>query len=94
MEIIFEIILELFLEITGKGIYEASKSSRLPKPLRLILKAMILLFFAAFIGMFFLIAFLMFRNDNVILGIIMALVGLCFLFFFIRKLRQAYSSKK
>ena len=94
MDIIFEFILELVLELIGEGIYEASKSSRLPKPLRLILTAMILLFFAAFIGMFFLIAFLMFRDDDMILGIIMTILGLFVLFCSVRKFRRAYSSKK
>jgi len=88
MDIVFEFVAELLLELIGKGIYNASRSSRVPKPLRIFLIILILLFFTAFIGIFFLIGFLLFKNDNTISGIILCLFGCLMLFLCIKKFRK------
>lgn len=88
MDIIFEFVAELFFELIGKGAYEASRSSKVPKPLRIVLKVLILLFFIAFIGIFFLIGFSMFKNDNPIGGIVLCLFGCIMLFLCIKKFRK------
>ena len=49
MESIIEIILELILE----GGIEASKSSKIPKPVRYLITAIIVLLFITFIGFIF-----------------------------------------
>ena len=88
MDIVFEFVTELLLELIGKGIYDASRSSRVPKPLRIFLIILILLFFTAFIGIFFLISFLLFKNDNTIGGIVLCLFGCLMLFLCIKKFRK------
>ena len=70
MESIIEIILELVLE----GSIEASKSSKIPKPVRYLITAMIVLLFIAFIGFIFWDVVIV-LNDNIPAGIFLILMG-------------------
>ena len=70
MESIIEIILELVLE----GSIEASKSSKIPKPVRYLITAMIVLLFIAFIGFIFWVGVIV-LNDNIPAGIFLILMG-------------------
>ena len=70
MESIIEIILELVLE----GSIEASKSSKIPKPVRYLITAIIVLLFIAFIG-FILWVGVIVLSDNIPAGIFLILMG-------------------
>ena len=74
MESIIEIILELVLE----GSIEASKSSKIPKPVRYLITAMIVLLFIAFIGFIFWVGVIV-LNDNIPAGIFLILIFILFL---------------
>ncbi|SEH47816.1 hypothetical protein SAMN02910265_00925 [Ruminococcus flavefaciens] len=89
MEIIFEIIAEL---ITGT-ISEASKSSKVPKPIRYILIALIILFYTAFFAAIFFIGFLVMK-DKTVGGIVIIAFGLLMLILCIRKFRKTYLNRK
>lgn len=70
MEYVFEFLLELLLE----GSIEASKSKKVPKPLRYFLIGFILLFFA---GVIFLVIFAGFMvvDENFLLGATFIAIG-------------------
>lgn len=89
MEIIFEIIAEL---ITGT-ISEASKSSKVPKPIRYILIALIILFYTAFFVCIFL-AGIWTLKKTVPGGIVIIALGLLMLILSIRKFRKTYLNRK
>ena len=84
MDFIFELIAELIMGT----VFEASKSKRVPKPLRYFLIALIILFFAAVFGLIFFIGALTLKK-TVIGGIIIAF-GLLMLILGIRKFRKTY----
>lgn len=71
---------ELIEEIIGlafEGAIEGSKNSRLPKPVRYILRFVVFAVFAAVIGLFVLITVSSFRDGNTAMGIFMiALIAL------------------
>lgn len=71
MEILLEIICELFLE----GAAAAAESKRTPKLLRCIAATVIALFYAAFILMLVIIGIQMIKNDQIAGGIIFIAVG-------------------
>ncbi len=88
MEYIFEIILECVLD----GIFEASKSSKIPKYIRYPLIGIIFLLFIAVFGLIFFTGILVLKEDS-ILGIILILLGLFLLSISIIKLRKTYLAK-
>lgn len=88
MEIIFEFILELFLE----GSIEISKSRKVPKWIRYPLIIIISLFFIAIIG-FILLEGILVLKENMLIGIFLILIGLFMLIMSIIKFRETYLIK-
>ncbi len=88
MEIIFEFILELFLE----GSVEISKSRKVPKWIRYPLIIIIALFFIAIIGLLLLEGILVLK-ENMLIGIFLILIGLFMLIMSIIKFRETYLIK-
>ncbi len=89
MEYIFEFILELIFE----GSIEASKSKKVPKPIRYILITLIALFFLAVIGLIFLTGILCLEK-NIAIGIFFILIGIITLVASIVKFKQTYVERK
>lgn len=88
MECLFEFIMELFLEVG----MEAGKSSKIPKYVRYPLIVIIILFFAAAIGLIFL-AGIMALRENVFAGIFLILIGLLMFIMSAIKFRKIYLSR-
>nr|MCR5730181.1 hypothetical protein [Ruminococcus sp.] len=72
---------------------DASKSSKIPKPIRYILLLLILLFWTAFFTLIFLVG-IMLLKENVLGGIIIIALGALMLFLAIKKLKKNYSRRK
>ncbi len=89
MEFLFEMILELVLE----GSFEASKSKNVPKPVRVLLAALVVLFFTAAIGIMVLAGILMIRDDSPLGGAFMFVLAALILVFSIRRFIRAYIKK-
>ena len=89
MEHIFGLVVVLIMEI----IYEASKSPKVPKPLRYILIGLTILFFAAFFVCIF-IAGIWTLKKTVPGGIVIIAFGLLMLILCIRKFRKTYLNRK
>ena len=89
MEFIIELILDLLLE----GSIEASKSEKVPKPIRYILIALISLFFLAVIGLIIFIGIDTLKNSK-IGGIIVISMGVLLLILAIMKFKKIYLKKK
>ncbi len=89
MEYIFEFILELIFE----GSIEASKSKKVPKPIRYILITLIALFFLAVIGLIFLTGFLSLEK-SIVVGIFFILIGIILLVASIIKFKNTYMERK
>ncbi len=89
MESIIEIILELVLE----GSIEASKSSKIPKPVRYLITAMIVLLFIAFIGFIFWVGVIV-LNDNIPAGIFLILMGVVMTLLGVIKFIKTYLTKR
>ncbi|MCR4796009.1 MAG: hypothetical protein K5898_12740 [Ruminococcus sp.] len=89
MEILFEFIFEMILELIGISACKASKSSRVPRPLRFILAAVIILFYIAVIALVFIGGALLLKR-NVIGGLFIIGIGLLMLILSIRKFRSTY----
>ncbi len=88
MEYIFEIILECVLD----GIFEVSKSSKIPKYIRYPLIGIIFLLFIAVLGLILFVGILALKEDF-ILGTILMLLGVFLLSISIIKLRKTYLAK-
>ena len=89
MESIIEIILELVLEES----IEASKSSKIPKPVRYLITAMIVLLFIAFIGFIFWVGVIV-LNDNIPAGIFLILMGVVMTLLGVIKFIKTYLTKR
>lgn len=89
MEFIFELILELALE----GSIEASKNTKLPKPIRYFFICLIVLFFTAVIGIVFLTGILIFK-DNLVAGLVIMAIGIFLLAASVMKFKKVYLKKK
>ena len=89
MESIIEIILELVLE----GSIEASKSSKIPKPVRYLITAMIVLLFIAFIGFIFWDVVIV-LNDNIPAEIFLILMGVVMTLLGVIKFIKTYLTKR
>ena len=89
MESIIEIILELVLE----GSIEASKSSKIPKPVRYLITAMIVLLFIAFIGFIFWVGVIVLK-DNIPAGIFLILMGVVMTVLSVIKFIKTYLTKR
>ena len=89
MEFIFELIAELVFDTVS----EASKSPKVPKPVRYFLIALIILVFAASFGLIFFAGALMMKK-TVAGGITVIALGLLMLILSIRKFRKTYLNRK
>ena len=88
MELLFEAIFELILE----GSFEASKSSKVPKSIRILLILLILLVYLLIIGFLFYIGIIGLSN-NLLAGIVLILFGCLFLVLGFIKFRKVYLNK-
>lgn len=89
MEFLFELVLELILE----GNIDASKSKKVPKPLRYVLIVFIFLFFAGVDSLFFITGFLAIKI-NTLLAILMFALGMIMVVATIFKFKELYISKR
>lgn len=89
MEFLFELVLELILE----GSIDASKSKKVPKPLRYVLIVFIVLFFAGIDSLFFITGFLAIKI-NTLLAILMFALGMIMVVATIFKFKELYISKR
>lgn len=89
MEFVFELILDLILESS----IEASKSSKIPKPIRYLLMLFISLFYLSVIGLIIWMGIDSTKN-NLVGGIMIILFGVLFLILSIIKFRRVYIDKK
>lgn len=85
MEFLFELIFELIFE----GSLEASKNKKLPKVVRYLFIALIILFFCFAIGLILLTGVLLLK-ENIVAAIFMLLLGLFFLIMSIIKFKKVY----
>lgn len=87
-----DFLLDALLDLVLVSSIEGSKSSKVPKPIRIILIAFIIFFFASVI---FLIAYVGVATlkDNVIGGTIIILFALLMLILTIYRLKQIYDEK-
>ena len=85
MDFIFELIIDLLLESS----IEASKSSKIPKPIRIFLFLLVCLFFLSVIALIIWLGFDIVINGN-ILGILIILFGLLLLILCIIRFRKIY----
>ncbi len=88
MDLLFEAIFDLILE----GSFEASKSSKVPKPIRILLILLIVLVYLVIIGFLFYIGIIG-LSKNLLAGIVLIAFGLLFLILSIIKFRKAYLKK-
>lgn len=72
---IFEALMELLLE----GAIEGSKSSRIPKPVRIILKLIVCAVYTAVLGLFILMVYISFRDGNTGMGVFMLVLTILFI---------------
>ena len=89
MDFIFELIAELVFDTVS----EASKSQKVPKPVRYILIGLIILFFTVSFGLIFLAGALMMKK-TVAGGVVTIALGLLMLILSIRKFRKTYCNFK
>ncbi len=88
MDLLFEAIFELILE----GSFEASKSNKVPKPIRIFLILLIALIYLLIIGFLFYIGIIG-LSKNLFAGILLIAFVLLFLILGIIKFRKAYLNK-
>jgi len=89
MDLLFSIIAELLLE----GSIEASKSKKIPNPLRYFLLGFVVGFFIIVIGLIIFMG-VSISKDNLIGGIIIILFGLLLAIMSVIKLKKDYLVKK
>lgn len=88
MEFLIEFILELVLE----GSIEASKSSKVPKPIRMMLVLILCIFFLSIIGLMMYVATISLK-ENIYLAILMYFLSLFMLIAVIIKFKKIYLTK-
>ena len=89
MDFIFELILELVLE----GSIEASKSKKVPKPIRYLLIILISLFFISVAGLIIWVGIDSIKS-NLVGGILVIGFGIVFFILCILEFKKAYIKKK
>ncbi len=89
MEILFETLLELVLE----GSFEASRSRIVPKPLRILLAALVVALVLAAVGLIALAGVLMLRDGHVLAGAFLLALAALLLALSIWKFIRAYYKK-
>lgn len=81
------------MELVLEGSIEASKSSKIPKPVRYLITAMIVLLFIAFIGFIFWVGVIV-LNDNIPAGIFLILMGAVMALLGVIKFIKTYLTKR
>lgn len=87
VDILFEFIVELAFDAAGTGAASAAGSRRVPKPVRYILLALILLVYTTFFAVIFLVAYILMRRGEYPAGAVFLALGAFLLFLSIRKFR-------
>lgn len=89
MEMVIEIIGEVIFELLFEGVFEASRNSKLPLPVRILLIGLISLFVTGMIGVVFYAGWLLMKK-YMIAGILIMGIGVIMLTAAVRKFRQTY----
>ena len=87
MDFLIDFISELIFDTALNGAESAAGYRKLPKPVRYLILALIILVFAAVLSVVFLTGALMLRDSNYPFGIFMLALGAVMLFMSIRKFR-------
>ena len=88
-----EFLFELLFELAAEGTVELRKSVRVPRPVRLLLIGIIVLFSVAVIGVM-LLASIMALKENVFFGIVLLAITLFMLVMGVIRFRETYLKKK
>lgn len=86
--------MELILDLVAEGTVMASKSPRLPKPVRYFLIGLICVFYIGVFAIFELLGILLLRDNETIAGSIVIIFGIVFLIGSILAFRRAYLKRK
>ena len=89
MEFLFELIVDLLLE----GVFEASKSKRLPRPIRYFLIALVVLVYLALIGIFVALGITLW-SESMVGAILIFLLGAVVAAMCVLAFRKAYLKRK
>lgn len=89
MDFLFEVIFELIAE----GTFELSKSSKVPRPLRVVLTGIVVLFCAAVIGIILAVGVSALKK-NLLFGVLLLTIALVMLIMGVRKFRRVYLSRQ
>ena len=81
-----EAIIEELVGLAFEGMLEGSRSSRVPKPVRWILRIILFAVYAALTGLFVLVAVQSFSDGNIAMGIFMLVLIALFIGFTVVKI--------
>jgi NADH:ubiquinone oxidoreductase subunit 3 (subunit A) len=87
-----DFLIELLFDLVFEGMFEASNSSKIPKPLRIVLGIILLIFVLLIIGVIALTGILVLKEN--IGGIIFILLAIFLLIKLIYEFRKKYNDKK
>jgi len=87
MDFLFDFIAELIFDTALNGAVSAAGNRKLPQPVRYLILTLIMLLYTAFFLFMFLVAFLLMRDGQFLLGAIMLAIGALMLVLSIRKFR-------
>ena len=88
-----EFLIELILDLLFEGALDASQSRRVPRPIRYILIAFIVLLCVAVIGLFFFLGIII-MSETVLGGTAIIIFAVAFTVLCILKSRKIYYSKR
>lgn len=87
-----DLLVEIVMELISEGLSEASKSSKVPRPIRYLAIGLIVLFSCAVIGLFFLVGYLLLQ-EKPLGGILFLLLGIVLAVLGVLKFRKTYLEK-
>jgi len=87
-----EFLIECLIELLFEGSLEISSNKKISKFIRYPLIILILLFFLSVIFLFFLVSYLLFK-ENIMLSLLFLIIGIVFLVFTIIKFKKLYFDK-
>lgn len=88
MEILFEFIFDVVVELLYAGGEAAVRSSKVPKPIRVMIAVIGILIFAAIIGLIVFVGVDIMRSHSVIGGLIIVAVAVLLLVMMVKKVRK------
>ncbi len=88
-----EAIIEELVGLAFEGMLEGSRSSRVPKPVRWILRIILFAVYAALTGLFVLVAVQSFSDGNIAMGIFMLVLIALFIGFTVVKIVKKLKMK-